>query len=245
MSYKLKLGKFEGPLDLLLHLIKLNEVDIYDIPIGTITDQYIEYLDVMKELDLEIASEFLVMAATLMEIKSRMLLPTQPDEEEPEEDPRFELIEQILEYKKYKELAGHLGERAEQETQIFQRDFKEETDEETPEPLFEVSMFELLQAFKRLLEYTSVEPFREVTLEEVSIEDMMAELRATLREKKNVLLEEIFKNRSRSKVVLITTFLALLELIRLKEVIAKQSRLFGEIHIFALEKEQPGDGETS
>jgi segregation and condensation protein A len=244
MSYKLKLGKFEGPLDLLLHLIKLNEVDIYDIPIATITDQYIEYLEVMKELDLEVASEFLVMAATLMEIKSRMLLPTQPDEEEPEDDPRFELIEQILEYKKYKELAGHLGERAEQENHYFQRDFKEETDEETPEPLFEVSTFELLQAFKRLLEYTSVEPFREVTLEEVSIEDMIAELRVTLRERKNVLLEEIFQNRPRSKVVLITTFLALLELIRLNEVIAKQSRLFGEIHIFALEKEQSHDGET-
>ena len=103
MTYKLRLGNFDGPLDLLLHLIKVNEVDIYDIPIAVITDQYIEYLDMMKELDLEIASEFLVMAATLMEIKSRMLLPTQTVEEEPEEDPRFELIEQILEYKKYKE----------------------------------------------------------------------------------------------------------------------------------------------
>jgi segregation and condensation protein A len=237
MSYKLKLGKFEGPLDLLLHLIRMNEVDIYDIPIATITDQYVEYMDMMKELDLDIASEFLVMAATLLEIKSRMLLPAQPDEEEPEEDPRFELIEQIMEYKKYKELAGHLEVRSENESRVFQRDFREETDGEIQEPLFEVSMFELLQAFKHVLEYASDEPFREVTLEETSVEEMMAELRTTLHERKNLLLEEIFQNRPRSKIALISTFLALLELIRLKEVAAKQSRLFGEIRIFSLEKE--------
>ncbi len=236
MSYKLKLEKFEGPLDLLLHLIKLNEVDIYDIPIATIADQYVEYLNLMKELDLDVASEFLVMAATLMEIKSRMLLPTQPDEEEAEEDPRFELIEQILEYKKYKELAGHLEERAEVESQHFQRNFKEEVDAETQEPIFEVSIFELLQAFKRVLEYTSVESFREIILEESSIEEMMDEVRALLRKKNNVLLEDIFHNRPKSKVGLITTFLALLELIRLKEVAARQSRIFGEIRIFALEE---------
>ncbi|RJP21987.1 MAG: segregation/condensation protein A [Candidatus Abyssobacteria bacterium SURF_5] len=236
MSYKLKLSKFEGPLDLLLHLIKVNEVDIYDIPIALIADQYIEYMNMMKELDLDVASEFLVMAATLMEIKSRMLLPTQPDEEDPEEDPRFELIEQILEYKRYKELAGHLNERGENESRYFQRDFKEDADVENGEALLEVSLFDLLQAFQRVLEYATDEPFREITLEEVSIEDMMADLRAILHEKENLLLEEIFQNRPRSKIVLITTFLALLELIRLKEVTARQSRLFGEIRIFSLEK---------
>lgn len=238
MSYKLRLDKFEGPLDLLLHLIKQNEVDVYDIPIASIADQYIEYLDMMKELDLDVASEFLVMAATLMEIKSRMLLPTQPDEEEPEEDPRFELIEQILEYKKYKELSMNLGDLHERESEYFQRDFREDVDVQVQEPLFEVSLFELLQAFQRVLEYASVDSFREVTLDEVSIEDMMQDLRAMLRERKNVLLEEIFKNRPRSKIILITTFLALLELIRLKEAVARQTRLFDEIRIFSLEKEQ-------
>lgn len=237
MTYKLKLSNFEGPLDLLLHLIKLNEVDIYDIPISTITDQYIEYLEMMKELDLEIASEFLVMAATLMEIKSRMLLPTQPSEEEEEEDPRFELIEQILEYKKYKELAGNLGGKAEVESQFYQRNFKEEVDIETGEPLIEVTLFELLQAFKHVLEYASEEPFREITLEEVSIEEKMNEIRARLKDKTNLLLDEVFEGAVKTKIALISTFLALLELIRLKEVVARQTKLFGEIRIFLLQKE--------
>ena len=133
MTYKLRLSNFEGPLDLLLHLIKLNEVDIYDIPIATIANQYVEYLEMMQELDLEVASEFLLMAATLMEIKSRMLLPSEPLEDEAEEDPRFELIEQILEYKKFKELAGHLEDRADKEKELFQRSFKEDIDVETGE----------------------------------------------------------------------------------------------------------------
>ncbi|GAB4331776.1 MAG: segregation/condensation protein A [Candidatus Abyssubacteria bacterium] len=234
MTYKLRLSNFEGPLDLLLHLIKVNEVDIYDIPISTITDQYIEYLEMMKELDLEIASEFLVMAATLMEIKSRLLLPTQPAEEEVEEDPRFELIEQILEYKKYKELAGKLEEKAERESQHFQRGIREEIDVETGESLIEVSLFELLQAFKRVLEYATEESFREITLEEVSIEEKMAEIRAVLREKNNMLLDEIFEGKPKTKAVLISTFLALLELIRLRELAARQNKLFGEIRIFLL-----------
>ncbi len=237
MTYKLKLSNFEGPLDLLLHLIKQNEVDIYDIPISTITDQYIEYLEMMKELDLEVASEFLVMAATLMEIKSRMLLPTQPSEEEEEEDPRFELIEQILEYKKYKEFAGNLGEKAEAESQFYQRTFKEEVDIETGEPLIEVTLFELLQAFKHVLEYATEEPFREITLEEVSIEEKMNEIRARLKEKTNLLLDEVFEGAVKTKVALISTVLALLELIRLKEVVARQTKLFGEIRIFLLTKE--------
>jgi segregation and condensation protein A len=237
MTYKLRLSNFEGPLDLLLHLIKINEVDIYDIPIAAITDQYVEYLKMMRELDLEIASEFLLMAATLMEIKSRMLLPTQPSEEEPEEDPRFELIEQILEYKKYKELAGHLEEKAAVESHFFQRNFKENVDVETGEPLIEVTLFELLQAFKHVLEYATEEPFREITLEEISVEEKMEEIRARLREKNNMLLDEIFKGETKTKAVLISTFLALLELIRLKELAARQTKLFGEIRIFLLPKE--------
>ncbi len=237
MTYKLKLSNFEGPLDLLLHLIKLNEVDIYAIPISTITDQYIAYLEMMKELDLEIASEFLVMAATLIEIKSRMLLPTQEGEEEQEEDPRFELIEQILEYKKYKDLAGHLDEKASKESDIYQRNFREAVDTETGEPLFDVSLFELLEAFKRVLEYATVEPFREITLEDVSIEEKMEEIRKRLRERNNILLDEIFEGGVKTKTLLIATFLALLELVRLKEVAARQVTLFGEIRLFLLNKE--------
>lgn len=237
MTYRLRLSNFEGPLDLLMHLISLNEVDIYDIPIATIADQYVEYLEMMKEFDLEIASEFLLMAATLMEIKSRMLLPTHPDEEEPEEDPRFELIEQILEYKKYKELSGHLGDRADAESSMFQRTIKEEIDIETGEPMLETSTFDLLQAFKRMLEYATEESFSEITLEEVTIEEKIEELRERLREKNNMLLDEIFEGRDKTKSILIVTFLALLELIRLKEVAARQKAHFGEIRLFLLQKE--------
>jgi len=237
MTYKLRLSNFEGPLDLLLHLIKINEVNIYDIPIATITNQYIEYLDMIRELDLEIASEFLVMAATLMEIKSRMLLPTEPGEEEPEEDPRFELIEQILEYKRYKEFAGHLEERVEVESDLFRRNFKEDMDVETGDPLIEASIFELLQAFKRVLEYATEESFREITLEEESVEERMQQIREQLLEKDNILLDEIFKGEVKTKSILIATFLALLELVRMKEVAARQTKQFGEIRLFRLQKE--------
>ncbi len=238
MTYKLRLGNFEGPLDLLLHLIKVNEVDIYDIPIAVITDQYIEYLDMMKELDLEIASEFLVMAATLMEIKSRMLLPTQTVEEEPEEDPRFELIEQILEYKKYKELAGNLEQKAIDESRHFRRTMKEEIDGDTDDEFLDVSLFELLQAFKKVLKYATEEQFREITLEDVSIEERMDAIRSRLKEKGNLLLDEVFEGGTKTKALLISTFLGLLELIRLKEVAARQSKVFGEIRIFHLQKEK-------
>jgi segregation and condensation protein A len=237
MSYKLKLSNFEGPLDLLLHLIRANEVDIYDIPIATIATQYIEYLEMMRELDLEVASEFLVMAATLMEIKSRMLLPTDPGEEEPEEDPRFELIEQILEYKKYKELAGHLDERAQTESAVFQRTFREDIDVDTGDPLIEATMFELLQAFKRVLEYAAEESFREITLEEVSVEEKIRDIRALLAAHRTILFEDIFAGDTRTKLVLIATFLALLELVRLNEVAATQTKQCGEIRLFALQKE--------
>jgi len=237
MTYRLQLSNFEGPLDLLLHLIKLNEVDIYDIPIATIADQYVQFLEMMQELDLDVASEFLLMAATLMEIKSRMLLPTDPDQEEPEEDPRFELIEQILEYKKYKEYSGHLAERAEAESLVFQRTSKEDVDLETGEPLLEASIFQLMEAFKRVLEYASEDKFREISLEEISIEDKMKELRVRLSEKNNMLLEEIFEGQVRTKAGLIATFLALLELIRLKEVAARQKTQFDEIRLFLLPKE--------
>ena len=237
MTYRLQLNAFEGPLDLLLHLVKLNEVDIYDIPISTVADQFVEYLDMMRELDLDLASEFLLMAATLMEIKSRMLLPVDPDAEEPEEDPRFELIEQILEYKKFKDLSGHLGEKADEESSVFTRTSKEDIDDETGDPMFEVSIFELMQAFKKVLECTAVESFREITLEEISIEEKMDELRERLREKGNMLLEEIFEGQTKTKAGLIGTFLALLELVRLKEVAARQKEQFGEIRLYLVKEE--------
>ena len=155
--YNVKLPVFEGPLDLLLHLIRENKVDIYDIPISLITGQYLTYIEMMKELDLEIAGEFLVMAATLIHIKSRMLLP--PDEEAPleeMEDPRLELVQRLLEYQAYKDAASILKEKEDEALNIFGRE-KTEFDAQRPDDqqelyLFDINLFDLLGAFKRILD---------------------------------------------------------------------------------------------
>ena len=143
----------------------------------------------------------------------------------------------ILEYKKFKELSGHLGEKANDESSLFTRTSKEDIDDETGDPMFEVSIFELMQAFKKVLEYTAVESFKEITLEEISVEEKMDELRERLREKNNMLLEEIFEGQTRTKAGLIGTFLALLELVRLKEVAARQKAQFGEIRLYLVKEE--------
>ena len=162
MSYKVKLDVFEGPLDLLLYLIKKNEIDIYDIPIASITEQYLEYIDLMRMLDLNIAGEFLVMAATLIHIKSKMLLP--PDEKEllpeEEEDPREELVRRLVEYKKFKEVAGILQDLEGQRKKMFTRDIPFEV--EPGEVFFEASLFDLITAFTRVLKDVPKDIFQEI-----------------------------------------------------------------------------------
>jgi segregation and condensation protein A len=172
-NFLFKLPVFEGPLDLLLHLIKENKIDIYDIPIIDITHQYIKYLELMKELNLEIAGEFLVMAATLIHIKSKMLLP--PDEEEkkePSEDPRSELVQRLLEYQAYKESSGFLRKREEIWKNIFQRNIPDKDDFTfEPEPLlFDANVFDLITAFKKLLEKTPAQAV-EITRETLTVAD--------------------------------------------------------------------------
>ncbi len=235
-DYRVALDVFEGPLDLLLYLIRREEVDICDIPIVKITDQYLQYLNLMRMLDLDIASEFLVMAATLLHIKSRMLLP--PDERpvedvvEEEDDPRMSLVKQLLEYKKFKETAEYLSERELEQQAVFAR-YVDRTflPEPTDSPLTEVSIFDLISAFSDVLKRVTGQP-REITEEVYTVTDKIAAIMELLKVRSALKFSELFENVI-VRAEIIVTFLALLELIRLKKIQAHQPRPFAEIEICA------------
>lgn len=236
MSYKIKLPVFEGPLDLLLYLIKKEEINIYDIPIAEITDQYLEYLGMMKAIELGIAGEFLVMAATLMHIKSKMLLPQEENLEEDftEVDPRAELVKRLLEYKKFKEAAGTLAQMKKTREGVYGRMAKPE-DIDTlfdagPGEGFEVNIFDLITAFVKVVKHVSREEFHQVIQDEFTVSQKIHDLFHMLVEKPAIYFSELFK-KVKSKLEAITVFLALLELIRLNEVTIKQEKEFGEIKI--------------
>ena len=227
-----KLPVFEGPLDLLLHLIKEHKIDIYDIPIARITRQYVEYLELMKELNLEIAGEFLVMAATLIHIKSKLLLP--PDEKQSEElieDPRTELVQRLLEYQAFKDTSLEFHEKEDIWRNIFRRPLEqEEVFEIEPEPLlFEVSLFDLMSAFKDLLSKKPDEVI-EITRETLTVADKINFIIEKLEGEDGMKFEDIFKEDF-TKISLIVTFLALLELIRLGLVKSYQEKAFSPIWI--------------
>lgn len=235
-DYKVKLEVFEGPLDLLLYLIKKEEVDIYDIPIERITNQYMEYLSIMKLLNLEVAGEFLVMAATLMYIKSRMLLPVDQQvtdtEAEEGEDPRWELIRQLVEYKKFKDAAAQLGRREEEQANVFVRagDTGVEVDAKDI-PLAELSIFDLINAFNDVLKKAGArEDFREIMEEKFTVSDKIEEILYTLRDRSEMVFGELF-TAAKSRTEVVVTFLALLELIRLKRLKVLQDAAFGEINV--------------
>ncbi|MDD5428257.1 MAG: segregation/condensation protein A [Candidatus Omnitrophica bacterium] len=234
MTYKVKLDVFEGPLDLLLYLIQKEEVDIYDIPIAKITDQYLEYLELMKLLDLGIAGEFLVMAATLMHIKSKMLLPPEQvdGEEKPEEDPRAELVKRLLEYKKFKEAASELSHMESQHKHFFARvgpgiDVEDLPKEET---FFEASLFDLITAFTKVLKDIPRDVFYKVVKDEFTVSEKIHDVLHMVVDKKKILFTDLFR-AAKTKFEIITIFLALLELIKIKEVIVIQAAPFGEIEI--------------
>jgi segregation and condensation protein A len=235
-DYKVKLEVFEGPLDLLLYLIKKEEVDIYDIPIERITNQYMEYLSLMKLLNLEVAGEFLVMAATLMYIKSRMLLPADQQvvdgETEEGEDPRWELIRQLVEYKKFKDAALQLGRREEEQANIFVRQNPDAGIEiDAAIPMAEVSIFDLINAFNEVLKKASAkEDFREIYEEKFTVSDKIEEILYTLRDRTEIVFRELFE-RASSRAEVVVTFLAMLELIRLKRLRVQQEDAFGEIQV--------------
>jgi segregation and condensation protein A len=233
MSYKIKLELFEGPLDLLLYLVKRDQLNIYDIPIATVTEQYLAYLELMKYLDLNIAGEFLVMAATLMQIKSKMLLPAQETEQTEEEqvDPREELVRQLLEYERFKEIAEELRKKEQNQQDIFKRPKLKESEipDEAP-AYFEASIFDLITAFSKALEETPKDLFYSVIKDEFTLEEKIHDILHLLLLRAAASLTELF-TQAKDKMEIIVTFLAILELIRLKEIIARQKELFGEIEI--------------
>ncbi|MBI4845275.1 MAG: segregation/condensation protein A [Candidatus Omnitrophica bacterium] len=237
MSYKIKLEIFEGPLDLLLYLIKKDHLNIHNIPIAQITEQYLQYLELMQLLDLNIAGEFIVMAATLMHIKSKMLLP--PDETEQEaiedDDPREELVRKLLEYKKFKEAAGFLENCESIQRKVFKRVNPGANIEAEEEVFFETSLFDLISAFSKALKEIPRDIFREIINDEFTVSGKIHDLLHILVKKKKILLTDLFI-QSKNKNEIIATFLAVLELIRQKEIVAAQKDLFGGIFIFLNEE---------
>ncbi len=235
MSYKLKLDMFEGPLDLLLYLIKKNQIDIYDIPISEITEQYMEYIEMMKMLNLDIVGDFLVMAATLMHIKSKMLLPPDPsDVPQEEEDPRDELVRRLLEYKKFKEIAEELKGKESQRQDLFTRVIDQEKlkeiKEDAREVYFEASLFDLITAFTKALRKVSEKTVYSVSKEEYTVEQKIHTILHLLLDSSTILLTDLF-GQCKSKMEIIVTFMAILELIRLREIVVLQKQLFGDIEV--------------
>jgi segregation and condensation protein A len=236
-DYKVKLEIFEGPLDLLLFLIKRDEIDIYEISLERITKQYLEYLQAFKELNIDIAGEFVVMAANLIYLKSRSLLPAdqQPPEEDAEEDdPRWDLIRQLIEYKKFKEAAVQLHVRELEQERIFTRDGGSQLAlAEAPLRLGEVSIFQLINAFQNVIKRVEArEDLREIFGEHFTVSDKIDTILQRIAGGVRLRFSELFGEIA-SRVEIVVTFLALLELIRLKQVRATQANPFDEIEIAA------------
>ncbi len=231
----IRLPVFEGPLDLLLFLIRKNEIDIYDIPIERVTRQYLDVLKSMEQLNLEIAGDFFVMAATLMYVKSRMLLPTneqvkQAAEDEEEADPRWELVQQLLEYKKFKEAAYQLQDLVEQQQDLIPRIFRESNDQKEARPLKPTDKIEVWNSFNLVLRRLA-EGMRsgEIHDEQVSVADRMEYILTTLETRDRFNFTELFEGKSYGINMLVSTFLAVLELTRLKKLIVEQDITYGDI----------------
>ena len=230
-SYKVQLPFFEGPMDLLLHLIKKNEIDIYDIPIAFITEQYLGYIEMLKVLNLDSIGDFLLMAATLMYIKSKMLLPPTPDEEGEEADPREELVKRLVEYKKFKEAAESLGKREQYYSELFDMEAKVEGIEKE-EILLEVSIFDLISAFRDITSRIVEKGFHEVTARKMTITDKISHIMEKLNAQSSLTLQDLFLEMT-SKLEMVVTFLAVLELIRLKLIKVVQRSPFATIEIYS------------
>ncbi len=235
-DYKVSLEIFEGPLDLLLYLIKKDEVDIYDISLERVTTQYLDYIETFKLLNIDLASEFISMAANLMYIKSRTLLPKReqpPEEDADEDDPRWELIRQLIEYKKFKDAAGFLHRREIQQEQVFAHTppKQEKALDEAPVPLAEASIFDLIRAFQNVLKrFDEARDFGDIIDDRYTVADKIEFLLETLPPGKSLRLQDLFKEAN-SKVEVIVTFLAMLELMKVSQLRARQTSLLGEIEI--------------
>jgi len=232
--YDVHLDIFEGPLDLLLFLIKKNDLDIYDIPISQITAEYLEYIELMKELNLDLASEFLVMAATLMKVKSGSLLPKENPEADEGPDPKQELINRLLEYQKYKNVANFLGQKMSAEEGYLYRSGPVFSDEDFS---VDATIFDLIESFKQALT-TLPSNIKEIVYEEIPIEHKIRKILNVLETapqdeegRKFVIFKDLLADE-KTRIGMVVVFLAMLELIRLRQVAARQSRVFGEIRVY-------------
>jgi segregation and condensation protein A len=235
MTYRIKLDIFEGPFDLLLFLIRKHEIDIYDIPIHSITKQFLEYIELMKLLDLEIAGEFIEMVAILMNIKARMLLPKPFGVDEDDvEDPRTELVERLLEYKRFKQVAQEMYDLEEKRRDLFNRKYFPdplyETEISPTEYLHDITLFDLLLAFKKALDNIPKVTYHEVKSIEVTLEQQTNYILQMLNQKPMILFTELVE-KYEEKIFIVVTFIALLELIKKKQVLVRQSELFEDIRI--------------
>jgi segregation and condensation protein A len=226
---RVRLDVFEGPLDLLLHLIKKNEVEIVDIPIASITAQYLAYVDLMQELNLDLAGEFLVMASTLTLVKSRMLLPDDAaGDEELEDDPRADLVRQLLEYQRYREAAATLAERPQLQRDVFAREPSLEGADAAEPPPIKVSVWDLIEAYRRVLVRARPASVHEVQVERVSLRERVEFVLARLAVARRIDFELLFPEDA-TKLEVIVTFLAILELMKMRAVQAFQEEQFGGI----------------
>ena len=234
MRYRVKLDIFEGPFDLLLFLIRKNEVDIYDIPISKITEQFLAYIEAMELLDLNVAGDFIEMVAILMHIKARLLLPKPEIEGEEPEDPRTELVERLIEYKRFKEASYELDELEEKRRKLYPRKYfdylplQEEISDE--EFLDKVNLFDLMLAFKKAMDQMPKITYHEVRKIEVTVEEQAEYILNRLKTKKVLLFQDLMRE-FKEKIVLIVTFVSLLELVRNGQVVVRQSNVFDDIRI--------------
>ena len=231
--YGVKLDLFEGPLDLLLFLIQKNEIDIYDIPIAAITRQFLEYVEIIQQLNLEVAGDFVVMAATLMRIKSRMLLPSDPEAEEEEGDPREELVRRLLEYQQFREVATWMDDQQTEYRDVFYRgasmDLEDIREQETGE-FRPVSLFELLRAFKQAMDAAPKADFHEVTRVDVTTEERVEYVLDVLSRRHQVPFSDLIASAYR--IVVVVTFIALLDLMKEGKVRVQQTDIDGELWVY-------------
>jgi len=239
-AYQVKLKGFEGPLDLLLHLINQYEIDIYNIPMASITEQYMDYIHQMKRLELNIASDYLVMAATLIAIKSQMLLPNQEmtdDTEEYQEDPREELMDRLIEYRKYKEAAHKLKGKENEERQTFTRPpamHENKNAQAIPSDEEKVTINDMLSAFEKMLQRKDLNSPKQITIEreEIPVEKRMHDILSEVKAHENgISFDQLITGDSRTQLV--TTFIALLELMKNQEVYCRQKKQFDYLYVYA------------
>ncbi len=243
-AYKINLPAFEGPLDLLMHLIRKNDVQVENIPIVTILDQYLHYLNLMQELNIDLAGEFILMAAELAHIKSKMLLPDEKTDEEDEgEDPRAELARRLLEYQRFKDVAARLAERPFLGRDVFVHPAYREK-ENTEEPILQADSYKLLLAFNGVLKRLKPEKFHEVTMERLSVSQRIYQLIERFKEGTSLTFDEVFENE-RTKGECVITFLAMLEMIKLKLIRVWQADEQGAIRIELREKAEVPSSELN